>query len=91
LLLCLPNRNGIAATYYNRADEAAPEVCLAERLAACSGYVAELYAHSKYCSDFFLGSYPDLPYRFEFPTLSPDELTQANKVIAELSARRPVK
>ena len=90
LLVVTIGRTGVAA-YYGRNDDATPEACLAERLDACSVCVVGLYAHAKDTFDFFLGGTPELPYHFEFPELSPDEMRRANALLAELAAKRTAK
>lgn len=90
LLVITVGRTGLGG-YYGRADDATPEACLAERLDASSACVVGLYALAKDTSDFFLGSTPELPYRFEFPELSPDEMKRADALLAELAARRSAK
>jgi hypothetical protein len=90
LLVVTIGRTGVAA-YYGRNDDATPETCLAERLDACSACVVGLYAHAKDTFDFFLGATPELPYRFEFPELSPDEMRRADALLKELAARRAAK
>ena len=87
LLVLAVGRTGVA-TYYGRSDDATPEACLAERLDASSAVVVGLYAHAKDTFDFFLGSSPEVPFKFEFPELTPDEMRRANVLISELAARR---
>jgi hypothetical protein len=90
LLVVTVGRTEVAG-YYGQSDDVTPEACLAERLNACSACVVGLYARAKDAFDFFLGGTPDLPYRFEFPELSPDEMKRANALLAELAARRATK
>jgi hypothetical protein len=90
LLVMTVGRTGLAV-YYGRSDDATPEACVAERLAACSECVVALYAHAKDAFDFFLGATPELPYQFEFPELSPDEMRRADALLKELAAKRTAK
>jgi hypothetical protein len=87
ILIADPIHSNRAATYYYERPADTPlDVCLSERLSASSDCVAGLYAHAKRTFSFFLGSTPDLPYRFEFPDLSPEESKQADQILSELAS-----
>lgn len=90
LLVVTVGRTGLAS-YYGKTEDSTPEAYLAERLDTCSACVVGLYVNAKDTFDYFLGNTPELPYRFEFPELSPDEMKRAEAFLAEMAARRSAK